>query len=49
MEFFLPRCVELRIKAKDHRGGLFLEKNYLLRVFVIHSGGQPAMSHGRHP
>lgn len=37
----------MRIEAKDYLGWSIFRESDLLRVFVIHSGGQPAVSHGR--
>lgn len=48
MEFFFSRFMEMRIEAKDHVGWFIFRESDLLRVFVIHSGGQLAVSHGRH-
>lgn len=39
--------MEMRIEAKDYLGWSIFRESDLLRVFVIHSGGQPAVSHGR--
>lgn len=35
-------------EAEDHLGWSIFREHDLLRVFVAHSGGQPAVSHGRH-
>ena len=40
--------MEMRIEAKHHLGQSIFRESDLLRVFVIHSGGQPALSPGRH-
>lgn len=43
MDSFSPRCVELRIKAKDHCGGLFLEKKIIYWEYLsfIQGASQP--------
>lgn len=40
--------METTIEGKDHLGWSIFKESDLLRVFVIHSEGQPAVNHGRH-